>query len=132
MTASTGGGDCAPADSPVQSIADASIDQVIRDRVQFVSSDEFSFSPNSLIGSWFHRLENDQIVWQGVVVGEPAAGVYLISVEVLAPGAENVQRLIDLRQMTRDEEGYDWRFYDNSEECGAAYAYWLLCESERV
>jgi hypothetical protein len=94
-------------------------------------SDEFALDPNSMVGSWFHRLENDQIVWQGVVVGEPAGGVYLLSIEFLAPGAENVQRLIGLDQMQKDEDGYDWRFYDNEETCRAAYAHWLAFEKER-
>jgi hypothetical protein len=87
---------------------------------------EFSFDPGSMIGSWFHRLENDEIVWQGVVVAEPAATVYLCQIEKLEPGAENVQRLIPLEKMVNDDEGYDWRFYDSRQEALEAFQAWEM------
>jgi hypothetical protein len=93
---------------------------------------EFSFNPNSMVGSWFHRLENDEMVWQGVILGEPAHRTYLVQIERLAPGAENVQRLVTLDQMTSDEDGYDWRFYDSEHDCRAAFALWVASERERL
>lgn len=85
---------------------------------------DFELGPLSLVGSWFHRLENDDIVWQGQVVGEVQAGAYLLQVDVMEPGAVNVQRLVDLRTMMSDDDGYDWRFYDSEHEATAAYAAW--------
>jgi hypothetical protein len=89
---------------------------------------EFSFNPASMVGSWFHRLENDEIIWQGAVVAEPKPGTYLVQIEQLEPGAKNVQRLIPIEQMTCDDEGYDWRFYDTHDEALMAYAAWLSTE----
>lgn len=93
---------------------------------------EFSFDPSTMVGSWFHRLENDRIVWQGVVVAEPRQGVYLVQIDRLDVGAEDVQRLVDIANMVNDEEGYDWRFYDSREIAVAAYAAWVATERERV
>jgi hypothetical protein len=119
-----GGGECHPASTAPE--------QLVRSRVAFVSGEEFSLNPHSLVGSWFHRLENDQIVWQGVVVAEPAQAVYLLNVEFLDEGATNVQRLMKLDQLTNDDDGYDWRFYDTREDAVAAYASWLAFEKERT
>lgn len=81
--------------------------------------------PGSLVGSWFHRLENDCIVWQGQVVGEPQAGVYLMQIDKLMPGASDVQRLFKMDVLTNDDDGYDWRFYDSESKARAAYAEWV-------
>lgn len=100
-------------------------------RREFVCGD-FEFSPGSLIGSWFHRLENDEMVWQGVVLAEVGAGIFLLHVDKLAPGAENVQRLMPLDQLVNDDDGYDWRFYDSEDEARSAYARWVAAERERA
>jgi hypothetical protein len=92
---------------------------------------EFSFNPGSMVGSWFHRLENDEIVWQGVVVAEPQPGTYLVQIERLDVGAVNVQRLIPLERMVNDEDGYDWRFYDSQEDARSAYAHWNAVKAVR-
>jgi hypothetical protein len=84
----------------------------------------FSFSPATLTGSWFHVLENDEIIWQGLVVAEPQAGVYLVQIEKLEYGAENIQRLVPVEKMVTDDEGYDWRFFDNREAAMAAFTAW--------
>jgi len=97
-----------------------------RDRVAFVSHEDFTLVPQSLVGSWFHRLENDEIVWQGVVVAEPQSGVYLCSVDRLALGVKFVQRLVTLEKMSDDDDGQGWRFYDNEEACRVAYAAWVV------
>jgi hypothetical protein len=94
-------------------------------RSQLPATYEFSFSPSSMVGSWFHRLENDEIVWQGVVVGEPQPGTYLVQIERLEFGVENAQRLIALETMLNDDDGYDWRFYDNREAALTAFQNWI-------
>lgn len=101
-------------------------------RMALLADPEFEFTPMSLIGSWFHRLENDEMIWQGAVVAEPARETYLLEVAQLAPGAKNVQRLMGLEQMLNDEEGYDWRFYDSKESADAAYVAWVSTERQRA
>jgi hypothetical protein len=107
-------------------------EEVVKSRKEFVTADEFSFNPATLVGSWFHRLENDLMVWQGVIVAEPQPGVYLAQIDRLDLGAENVQRLVTMAQLTADEDGYDWRFYDTEAEAKSAYAAWVATERERV
>lgn len=145
-----GGGDDDEVDTEdVEQVAQASLligdeeDPIIKHRRDIFSAGkatesrlpdgyEFSFDSASLLGSWFHRLENDTIVWQGMVLAEPSHAVYLVEIEQMAPGAKNVQRLIKLDQMTNDEEGYDWRFYDSREDAMLAYQEWSLTERERA
>jgi hypothetical protein len=98
---------------------------------------EFSLDPSTLVGSWFHRLENDEIVWQGCVVGMAGAlwddgPVYVFEIDVLDVGAEHVQRLMPLRRLVNDEDGYDWRFYDSEDKAKAAYVAWVATKRERV
>lgn len=74
---------------------------------------ERPLDPNSLVGSWFHRLEDDRIIWQGCVVAEVQAGVYLLELHNWRDGASAHQRLATIQQMTSDDE--EWRFYDADE-----------------
>ena len=101
-------------------------------RRAFVEDASFEFSPGSLVGSWFHRLENDVMVWQGVIVAEPQAGVYLAEIDTLGPGTRNVQRMLTIQALTVDEEGYEFRFYDSEPAAKSAYAMWVASERERV
>jgi hypothetical protein len=93
---------------------------------------EFSFSPKTLVGSWFLRLENDDVIWRGVVVAEPSHGTYLVQIDKLDVGAENVQRLIPLERMVNDDDGYDWRFYDSEQAARDAYVDWDLNARKRA
>jgi hypothetical protein len=93
---------------------------------------EFSFTPRSMVGSWFLRLENDEIVWKGVVVAEPVQGTYLVQIACLDVGAENVQRLIPLERMVSDDDGYDWRFYDSEQEAQDAFVAWVTAARQRA
>lgn len=102
-----------------------------RNRKDYVSVCELS--AETLVGSWFHALEEDVIVWQGIVVAEPQPGVYLLHVDTLEPGARNVQRLVGLEKMVDDEDNAsDWRFFDTEEQARNAYAEWLITEKERA
>jgi hypothetical protein len=49
-----------------------------RDRKSFVL--ESALGPNSLCGSWVLGFEGDDISFQGLVVGEPQSGVYVVEV----------------------------------------------------
>jgi hypothetical protein len=97
-----------------------------KSRKALVEHPDFEFNPASLVGSWFHRLENDEMVWQGVVVGEPQAGTYLVQIDRMGPGAANVQKLITMAMLTNDDDGYGWHFYDTEAQAREAYAAWVL------
>lgn len=89
--------------------------------------------PNSLCGSWFLVLEGGNPVWQGQVVAEPQAGVYLCEIDQLDIGARNVQRLFPLQQMVKvPGMEFEWRFYDTENEVRAAYAEWASTAGERI
>ena len=98
-----------------------------RDRREAVASADLN--PVSLVGSYFHRLEHDEIVWQGIVVGEPANGYYLLELEDSVPGASRHQRLFSIRQLADDGE---WRFYDTSDHWRGAYAEWIAHTKENA
>lgn len=104
----------------------------IKVRKEFVTGEDFSFNPVSLIGSWFHRLENDEILWQGVIVGEPGPGHYLCEISRMAPGAENVQVIINVKDMLLADEGYEWRFFDSEDKATVAFQDWTLRSRERA
>jgi len=102
-----------------------------RDRATFVAG--VDLDPASLVGSWFHRLVDGDMVWQGVVVGEPQPGVYLVQIDRLDIGAERVQRLIPIQRMAADDhDGEEWRFYDDDERARIAFAAWVATERERT
>ncbi len=66
-----------------------------------------SLDPHSLIGSFFHSAADPG--WQGLIVGEPAPGVYLVQTFSWLPGASGCQRLVPIDEMR------EWRFYDSEE-----------------
>lgn len=129
---STGGGGNDPRpDFTIVATAEGPV-KVWKRRKPMVTDEDFGFNPKSLIGSWFHRLENDRIVWSGVILAEPQSATYLVHVDRIDIGAENVQRLIPLERMVNDEEGYDWRFYDTEADAKDAFNLWLSTERKRA
>lgn len=85
---------------------------------------EVELDPMSLSGSYFHRVENGEIVWAGIVVGEVQAGMYLCQVEQGLEGADRVkvQVIIRIEQMLCGDPGYEFRFYDTEQDMTLAYA----------
>lgn len=70
-------------------------------------------SPDSLVGSYF--LGNDTKQWQGVVVAEPAPGIYLVErFSRLVPGS--IEQIL-----VRIEDMMDWHFYDDADWMSNAY-----------
>jgi len=67
--------------------------------------------PNSLVGSFFHSDRKRH--WQGCVVAEPAAGIFLVELFSWLGHVETLestyQRLVPIEEMT------DWRFYDTAQ-----------------
>lgn len=76
----------------------------------------------SFIGRYFHSInkEDNQVKWQGVVIGKPEPGLYLVALFSWDTGLPSVLRLVRIEDMG------DWLFYSCSEdmvhsyECGTA------------
>jgi len=59
-----------------------------------------------LVGKYFHSAdENNKVEWQGVVIGEPHSGWYLVQLFDWTSGEPSVQRLVAVEKMTA------WLFY---------------------
>lgn len=117
---------------------------VIKDRRLYVVDEDFSLSVDSLTGSAFLVLVDREMLWKGVVVGEPAPGRYLCEIEVLEAGVGNVQRVFALdalmglgdeaRRLIENSFGngsapivdpfIEWRMYDSERAAAVAYAAW--------
>jgi hypothetical protein len=82
--------------------------QNVRNRRAFCQ--EVALDPASRVGSWFLKLDGFYVEMQGIVVGEPQAGVYLVDTE-LGYAQRRVQVVVKLDQMV--EEG--WQFFDTEE-----------------
>jgi hypothetical protein len=69
----------------------------------------------NLIGQFFHSIEDGKINWQGVVIGNPLPGWYLVQLYEWLMGEPNVQRLVKIEEM------HTWLFYDSSESMVYSY-----------
>lgn len=110
----------------------APVPRYVRDRRAWADDPDIQLNPASLIGSHFHKLEDDEMVWQGIVVAEPAAGLYLLSIDQVAPHARRVQRLIDVNAMAVDTPEVEWRFYDTEDAAKDAFIEWESHRRDRV
>jgi len=69
-----------------------------------------SGQPEKLVGKYFHSAnETNQIEWQGVVIGEPHPGWYLVQLFEWASGDPSVQRLVPIEKMI------SWVFYPDAD-----------------
>lgn len=84
---------------------------------------EADLDPGSLCGSWFLRFEAEDVVWQGLVIGEPQPGKYLC--EVALANEPRFQRVVPIEDMAGDpvDDGFEWRFYDTLEDLRAAFTH---------
>lgn len=62
-----------------------------------------------LAGRFFHSVEAGKIKWQGVVIGNPEPGWYVVQLFDYVMGEPNVQRIVRIEDMRQ------WLFYPNSE-----------------
>jgi hypothetical protein len=85
-------------------------------------------SPVSLVGSWFHKIEGGEITWQGVVIGEPQPGIYLLEVLDWKHGAPVEQRLYKLDHMVEEQ----WRFFDSDEWMRWRYDEWGITHADQA
>jgi hypothetical protein len=78
----------------------------------------------SLLGRYFHSIEKERLSWQGIIVGNPEPGWYLVQLFSWLDGSPNVQLLVKFESM------HDWLFYDDSEmmqfSCNHGYARKLM------
>src|SRR5437868_5284883 len=59
--------------------------------------DETVTKTEKLVGKYFHSAnENNKVEWQGVVIGEPHAGWYLVQLFDWASGEPSVERLVPI------------------------------------
>jgi hypothetical protein len=71
---------------------------------------EMSWKPEKLVGKYFHSAsETSKIEWQGVVIGEPHPGWYLVQLFDWTSGKPTVQRLVPIKKMIA------WLFYPDAE-----------------
>ena len=69
-----------------------------------------SGEPEKLVGKYFHSAnETNKIEWQGVVIGEPHPGWYLVQLFEWASGDPSVQRLVPIEKMI------SWVFYPDAD-----------------
>ena len=74
--------------------------------------------PETLIGKYFHSAnENNKVEWQGLVIGEPQRGWYLVELFDWASGEPSVQRLVPIEKMT------GWLFYSDRDAMTSSYKY---------
>lgn len=116
--------DLVPIDIPPSAVVGSEDEPVFKRRRDFLDHEDFSLSPASLVGSFCHRVENGEIVWEGAVLGEPGPGAYLVELTSSLPGQGRlpVQVLATLDSMLAKDEGYEWRFYDSEEAMRSGYA----------
>jgi hypothetical protein len=63
-----------------------------------------------LLGKYFQSAnEDNKIEWQGVVIGEPHPGWYLVQLFEWASGEPSVQRLVPIEKMV------GWLFYPDAD-----------------
>jgi hypothetical protein len=74
--------------------------------------------PEKLVGKFFHSAtENNKVEWQGVVIGEPHSGWYLVELFDWASGEPSVQRLVPIEKMI------GWLFYRDRASMRFSYKY---------
>jgi hypothetical protein len=67
---------------------------------------ETAREPEKLVGKYFQSAnENNKVEWQGVVIGEPHPGWYLVQLFDWALGEPSEQRLVPIEKMI------GWLFY---------------------
>jgi hypothetical protein len=71
-----------------------------------------------LVGKYFHGgNDNNKVEWQGVVIGEPHPGWYLVQLLDWASGKPSVQRLVPIEKMI------GWLFYPDRDAMTSSTKY---------
>jgi len=80
-----------------------------------MKTNRVSKNVNPLVGQFFHSIENGDVKWQGLVLGNPESGWYLVRLFEWLTGSPTVNRLVKIEEMSQ------WLFYSNSEEMAFSY-----------
>lgn len=83
---------------------------------------EIDLNPLSLVGSWFHRIEGDEVLWDGVVVGEVQPGKYLLEIR------RGLGERVGPQVVMPIEELGGFRFYDTEEKMTQAYVEFVVSQ----
>ena len=77
---------------------------------------ETATNTEKLVGKYFHSAdENDKVEWQGMMIGEPHPGWYLVQLFDWASGKPSVQRLVPIENMNA------WLFYPDRDAMTSSY-----------
>jgi hypothetical protein len=92
---------------------------------------EMSGKPETekLLGKYFHSVnEDNKIEWQGVVIGEPHPGWYLVQLFEWTSGEPTVQRLVPIEKMV------GWLFYPDADAMtfGSKHSQYQIRERSRA
>jgi hypothetical protein len=70
-----------------------------------------------LVGQWFHSIgkNSGQVEWQGVVIGNPEPGWFLVQLHEWLMGEPNVRHLVRIEDMA------GWLFYYSDEQMNFSY-----------
>jgi len=73
--------------------------------------------PVTLLGEYFHSIGKDtgKVEWQGVVIGNPEPGWYLLQLFDWVMGEPNLRRLVRIEDMEH------WLFYRDTETMNFSY-----------
>ena len=76
-----------------------------------------AISRSELLGQFFHSIGKDdgKVEWQGIVVGNPEPGGYLVQLFEWLMGEPNLRRLVNIEDMEH------WLFYEDQE--GMKFSY---------
>lgn len=90
-------------------------------------AEQAPLDPNGLPGSWFIRIQDDEMDSWGIVLGEPQPGFFLVEItegSVLAGREQTVryQQLFTVEKMTKE----NWRFYDTAEDLHVGFADFVI------
>ena len=69
-----------------------------------------------LVNQMFYAVEKDKVTWQGVVIGNPEPGWYLIQLFSHVTGNPTNQRLVRIDSMG------EWLFFDDLDQMEYSYA----------
>ena len=69
----------------------------------------------SLIGQGFHTFKDDNLHCQGVVIGNPEPGWYLVQLFEWAFGTSSHRQIVRIEDMSK------WVFYEDAEQMKEAY-----------
>jgi hypothetical protein len=66
--------------------------------------------PHDFVGKFFFSFKNDELQWQGQIVGKVSEGVFLVQLHEWTKGQSSDQVLFSVPDMM------SWKFYDTADD----------------